>query len=249
MGITTIFGINGIGKDTIAEELRKKNKELKVTSMSRLSMYLLGISTTYDVREKITEEQYKELEMISQTKMIELENNEYREHLEKMAKSDEDVIILSHLISALRLGDKTEYLTERKTPKWFIDINQNLIQLVAPADLISDRRSKDKTRKRDAEIEQIIKHQSLCNKEWERIAQENVKARQKMHIVENINLDKAIKEIENIVYARKNSNIEYKNKFIDSLEINQGNISTNRNIENCIKENNMKIKGGKESER
>ena len=49
MGLYTIFGINGIGKDTIAEELRKKNQEIEVTSMSRLLMFILGISKTYDV--------------------------------------------------------------------------------------------------------------------------------------------------------------------------------------------------------
>lgn len=245
MGITTIFGINGIGKDTIAEELRKRNGKLKVTSMSRLSMYLLGISKTYDVREKITEEQYKQLEMIPQTKMIELENNEYRAWLEKLAKSDEEVIMLSHLISALRLGDKTEYLTDRKTPKWFIDINKNLIQLVAPADLISNRRSKDRTRRREKDINQILDHQSLCDEEWKRIAQDDAKVRQKMHIVKNINLDDAIREIENIVYVRKKA----ENEFWDGLKVKQKNIDINKTFKDYAKKKNKQEKGDQKNER
>lgn len=44
MGLNTIFGINGIGKDTVAEELRKRKPEVIVTSMSRVLMYILGIS-------------------------------------------------------------------------------------------------------------------------------------------------------------------------------------------------------------
>ena len=30
MAITTLFGINGVGKDTIAENLRKKNPEIRI---------------------------------------------------------------------------------------------------------------------------------------------------------------------------------------------------------------------------
>ena len=67
MGIYTIFGINGIGKDTVSEEIRKKRQDIKVTSMSRLLMFILGISKSYDVREKINEEQYKALEEIPQS--------------------------------------------------------------------------------------------------------------------------------------------------------------------------------------
>lgn len=92
MGLYTIFGINGIGKDTIAEELRNKNPEIEVTSMSRLLMFIIGISKTYDVREKISERQYKTLENIPQSKMIDIENNEYRELIEKISKSDKYVI-------------------------------------------------------------------------------------------------------------------------------------------------------------
>ena len=76
MAITTLFGINGVGKDTIAENLRKKNPEITVSSVSRMLMYILGISKTYDVREKVTEEQYKILESIPQTQMVKIENEE-----------------------------------------------------------------------------------------------------------------------------------------------------------------------------
>lgn len=51
-------------------------------------MYILGISKTYDVREKVTEEQYKILESIPQTQMVKIENEEYRRILEKIAKED-----------------------------------------------------------------------------------------------------------------------------------------------------------------
>ena len=112
MGLTTIFGVNGVGKDSVAEGLRKRHPEVRITSMSRILMYALGISKTCDIRERISEEQYKLLENTPQSIIANIENNQYRHLLERMANSDENVIFLAHLVSALRLGDEKTYLTD-----------------------------------------------------------------------------------------------------------------------------------------
>ena len=200
VAITTIFGINGVGKDTVANSLRANNPDLSVTSISRMLMYILGITKTYDVSELVNEEQYKQLESIPQPRMIEIENTDYKNILYEIAKSDENVIMLSHLISALRHKDKIEYLTNRITPDWYVDINQALIELVAPYDLISKRRENDLKRKRSVDVEEIKYHQLLCTKEWERIQQTNSSAKEKMFVVNNIDLNEATNDIENILY-------------------------------------------------
>lgn len=230
MGLYTIFGINGIGKDTIAEELRNKNPEIEVTSMSRLLMFIIGISKTYDVREKISERQYKTLENIPQSKMIDIENNEYRELIEKISKSDKDVIILAHLISALRLGKEIKFLEDRKTPEWFVDMNKKLIQLTAPPQLISERRQKDQRRIRTYEVDEIVKHQRLCDKEWERIREKDSYSR-KMFIVENIELNKAVKDIEEIIFDRKKvkSTGASRSQFVQNLKFEMDNSSIKNN--------------------
>ena len=219
MGIYTIFGINGIGKDTVSEEIRKKRQDIKVTSMSRLLMFILGISKSYDVREKINEEQYKALEEIPQSIMRNIESNEYRQLLEKLAKEDKNVIFLSHLITALRLGNKVEFLEDRKTPDWFIDLNDKLIQLVAPEQIVIERRQRDKTRKRCYEIDEIIKHQELCTKEWERIKRISCCTAKKMSVVENIDLNQAVREVENIIFTRNKGN---RDKFVQELRVQLG---------------------------
>lgn len=211
MGLYTIFGINGVGKDTVANELKKNNPNIKVTSMSRILMYILGITTTYDTFEKINDEQYRILENTPQNIMIDIENNQYRKLLEKMAESEEDIIFLTHLVSALRLQGETRYLKDRLTPKWFIELNKELIQLVAPADVISERRERDSKRKREIDINQILEHQELCSKEWERIAISNILNKDRMHIVNNINLTEATNEIQGIICSRS------RNKFIENL--------------------------------
>ena len=41
-------------------------------------MYLLDITNTYYTSEKVTEEQYKKLENVSQSEMKYIENNQYK---------------------------------------------------------------------------------------------------------------------------------------------------------------------------
>lgn len=199
MALTTIFGINGVGKDTVANELRIKNTDISVTSMSRVLMYILDITKTYDVSEKVCEDQYKKLESVPQSKMIEIENTDYKKILCEIAKSDKNVLMLSHLISALRHGEQINYLTDRLTPDWYVDANNALIQLVAPFNVISERRKNDQTRNRNVDISEIEYHQSLCTNEWERIKRVKPETINKMFIVENVDLSKATNDIENIM--------------------------------------------------
>lgn len=201
MGLITIYGINGVGKDTVANSLRNNNPDLSVASISRLLMYILGITKTYDVSEKVSENQYKLLESVPQEKMIEIENTDYKKLLYEISNSKENLIILSHLISALRHGDRVQYLTDRITPDWYVDLNQALVQLVAPTEIISERRKNDLHRKRDASTIEIDYHQSLCTNEWERIKKMNSNASEKMFIVNNIDLETATSDIENIIHG------------------------------------------------
>lgn len=234
MAITTLFGINGVGKDTIAENLRKKNPEITVSSVSRMLMYILGISKTYDVREKVTEEQYKILESIPQTQMVKIENEEYRRILEKIAKEDKKVIFINHLVTAMRHGEDVQYLTKRLTPDWYIDLNENLIQLVAPSNVIVIRRMNDATRVRSSNIEQIEEHQALCSNEWERIMSRGPEVKQKMHIVDNISLERAVEDVENIAIKEK-KNIQIDDDIAELLVRSGCYVNANKTNDKLIK--------------
>ena len=234
MAITTLFGINGVGKDTIAENLRKKNPEITVSSVSRMLMYILGISKTYDVREKVTEEQYKILESIPQTQMVKIENEEYRRILEKIAKEDKKVIFINHLVTAMRHGEDVQYLTKRLTPDWYIDLNENLIQLVAPSNVIAIRRMNDATRVRSSNIEQIEEHQALCSNEWERIMSRGPEVKQKMHIVDNISLERAVEDVENIAIKEK-KNIQIDDDIAELLVRSGCYVNANKTNDKLIK--------------
>ena len=135
------------------------------------------------------------------------------------------------LITALRLGNKVEFLEDRKTPDWFVDINDKLIQLVAPAQMVAERRQRDKTRRRCYEIDEIIKHQELCTKEWERIKKKDYCTARKMSIVENIDLNQAVREVENIIFTRSKEN---RAKFVQGLRVQVGYYPPKINNESII---------------
>lgn len=198
IGLNTICGINGVGKDTVAGELRKRNPNLIVTSEARLLMYFSGISKTYDVSEEVNEEHYKQLEAIPRSVKTEIENNKFRQLFETLQENKESVLLISHLVPLLRHGDEIQYL-KRELPSWFVEPNENFIQLVAPADIIRKRRVEDTSRLRPTNIDQILEHQGLCDIEWERISR--LHRPDMLHTIQNINLSETVVEIENILYA------------------------------------------------
>jgi adenylate kinase len=164
-------------------------------------MYILGIIDDYDARAKVSERQYAQLEQISRDVISNIDHNgQKRELLEQIVAHEGDVLLLAHLVAVLRHGDQTAYLTEAKTPSWLIDISSNLIQLKAPPEIISERRAKDMTRNRVADIAQIKKHQSLCDVEWSRIEALSLANPSKMCVVENMDLDETAGNVSCIIF-------------------------------------------------
>lgn len=215
MSLITVFGINGVGKDTVANQLKSRKTNIKITSMSRLLMYILGITQSYETSEKVTEEQYKQLESVPQERMKQIENAQYRELITKISKENDTTILLSHLISALRFGEKTVYLEDRLTPDWLVKNSDALVQLVVPPQILSERRGKDGSRKRDTNIEEIEKHQKMCFKEWKRLKAKHM--RKAMYTVINLELDETVDTVEKII----DIHISKKNKKKEEGEIDE----------------------------
>lgn len=112
--------------------------------------------------------------------------------------------MLSHLVAALHLGSSVKYLTERTTPDWFTSNNDYYVQLRPEPDVVMERRHKDirsGSRDRPLQLDQIIKHQLLCDAEWDRIAWGSVQPRKGMVVDDNLNLDSTVKRIQEVVYG------------------------------------------------
>ena len=59
----------------------------------------------------------------------------------------------------------------------------------------------------------------MCTKEWERIKRKDYYTAKKMSVVENIDLNQAVREVENIVFTRNKGN---RAKFVQGLKVQVG---------------------------
>lgn len=198
MGLYTLYGINGVGKDSVANEMKHDIPDLRVTSESRVLMHLLGIISEFDNDFPVTRDQYRQLEDTPQPVMRELEEFEYRPFVESRGRSSELTLIVSHLVFALFLDKKIEYLTDREVPTWFVDANTALVQLTAPPEVVLARRQADKRDRGAFEVADIVRHQSLCDEKWQAVmAQAGGTA---CHTVENTDLAVAVARVERIIH-------------------------------------------------
>lgn len=175
MSLEIIFGINASGKDSLIRELKTKRNDIQTTTETRLLMYHLGYISDFRAEAPVSKDAYKALEDTPQPKVIEITNTKYRETLRGFSESEVEYFLLSHLVFALTIDkDNPIYLTDRHVPPWYRDISQKLIQIVCDPEEILRRRLKDKdTGVRDRgnmdSLEEIIKHQSLCESEWQKL--------------------------------------------------------------------------------
>lgn len=209
MSLITIYGINGIGKDTVANALKNSvTQNIYITSTPRLLMYAFGITKTFYTNEKIQKEQYQMLESIDQSEIDKIDNTYCRELLEEFAASNSRYFILiSHLVPALNLySEETSYLTDRKIQDWYIDLNRCLVQLVAPAEIVLKRREEDlRFRSRPVSIDQIKYHQNLCDVEWARIIDSinNNNLNCVAESIPNIELIDTVEDVKRLLLYRK----------------------------------------------
>ena len=193
--LVTIFGINAVGKDAVANKIKEERTDYRITSESRLLMYNLGIIDDYNTSCPVTKEQYKALESISPAETWRITNGVYKEQLERFNREDKIVLLLSHLVFALHLDkEKPVFLKDRGLPSWLPDVNLGFIQLIASPKQIMRRRIKDNSsgeRRRDfIGIQNIIEHQRLCDEKWASLTKDLDGER--YAVINNNNLDKVV---------------------------------------------------------
>lgn len=203
MAIVTIYGVKGVGKDTVAQRLHDRNPTLILSSESRVMMYVLGIARDFRSEFTPSRDQYKTLEDVLQAGEFNLEDKRYEAFIGELAAAKNDVLITSHLVYLLHLGQETSYRTDIETPEWYIKTGRAFIQLVAPSSAILQRRLVDyDLRQRPVSgIEEIEHHQSLCDVKWERLTR-LAPPRTPCVIIENVDLVIAVEQAEKVLYDR-----------------------------------------------
>lgn len=207
--LSTIYGVNGVGKDVVAEKLHQENKNVIITSTPRLLMYAFDLIDSYRVDEPVSKEHYQKLDSINQKEIDRIDATICRRILEDFANDkDNYYILLSHLVPALNLySNDVKYLTDKIVEEYYVELNKVIIQLVAPIELILERRLRDlKDRKRPVSIEQIAYHQSLCDIEWERIKRVILENSYSCsaEIVPNIELGTTVNDVKKLILTKNN---------------------------------------------
>ena len=203
MSVSTLYGINGVGKETVGFSLKERRPSLRVMSESRILMALLGIIPDPTYNYSLSRDHYKDLESVPQEQMIKLESGPYREFVQELANDADHSLILSHLVFALYLDKKIQYLTDRYTPQWYIACNTALVQVTAPPVITLARRSKDQNARERVMngLDEIKVHQSYCDEKWDTITNISDKlGSSNCHVLENINLSLTTTMLEGIIY-------------------------------------------------
>lgn len=197
-----MFGINAVGKDTIAKMLKSKHPSVFITTESRLLMYHLGIISDFAADSTVTEADYKKLENTPQSKIIPITNGPYRESLKSFETSNRITLLLSHLVFILHIGKKPIFLNQKDPP--FPELSTGLIQIKASYGNILNRRAKDNadgTRMRySSQLELLQKHQMFCDQKWAKIT---LHRDPNTYItVINKDLETAVQQIDDFIWGR-----------------------------------------------
>lgn len=199
MSLYTIYGINGVGKDAVARNIQQAGiGSIEVTSSSRMLMYLLGITDTYDAFARVTDVEYHRLDSLDTAYVDEVEQAKMPELVNGFAENrQKKVIVLSHLVVAHFLSGHTEYRFGEQTSEWYVRQNESVVQLVAPSYTIMGRREKDaRWRERPLSVTQIEEHQRLCDEQWRKIGRIALAlSRPSMTTISNIDLQVATAEV------------------------------------------------------
>lgn len=198
MSLIAMYGVNAVGKDTVANLIQEQEGRdyIRLTSESRLLMHHLGLIPSIETKYRVSRDIYKKLEDTPQSIILELIETKYRDHLEILkSETAATTFLLSHLVFALNLDkDRPVYLL-KDIPDWTREVFNGFIHLRAPISEIIKRRHQDEeVRDRGAmEYSQIRYHQGLCDRKWEELVYPL--HRETYTEVWNVELEESVKEI------------------------------------------------------
>lgn len=200
MPLITMFGINAVGKDTIANKFMERNPKTFITSESRLLMHYLGIIDKCGVDDQVARKDYKKLENTSQKRIKTITNGVYKDSLISFSQNSHLTILLSHLVFMLHIDKEEPVFLDEKDPP-FPELSNGLIQIKSGIEDVLSRKIKDNEtgiRERYHCAKELIKkHQYLCDKKWEKIiASRPINT---YTVIDNDNIDKAVSDVERFI--------------------------------------------------
>ncbi len=162
--IFIIYGINGVGKDSIVELISEQDSRFIVISQSRLLMYHLGFTKSFLKKSKIVDGDYKKLELIPEKEISAVRNNLCYDSILKLSSSGKIILYLSHLTVA-RFFAKEKSFVVPEVPNWVKEKTNGLVFIDANKRDVVSWRKKD-SRKRLNSLIGVSQQQQEEKKEW-----------------------------------------------------------------------------------
>lgn len=144
MSLVILFGINGVGKDTIAKRAAESVGSIDIISGSRVMMKGLGFDVGITSDSPVTDEMYRALELTPSDVKANMADTIFRQELisYKQANPDRIGVISSHLVIARREGNSVSFETDL-IRDWFPQTFDLLVHVTAPVDDIIERHARD----------------------------------------------------------------------------------------------------------
>lgn len=199
--LIVFYGINGVGKDRIAKEILKTNKDFLVISQSRLLMYHLGIVKSFISKTELKQSTYQTLETIKEKEIKNLSETLCRKTILDLSNSGKMVFYLSHL-NVVKFFQNKYKCSPSKPTKWIKKEADALIFINAnSSDIFTWRKNSKDKRNRQGSLANINLQKKIAKEEWQKL----IKNIHIPHIVIQ-NRSKNIKKESNILleFIKKN---------------------------------------------
>ncbi len=208
MALTIIFGVNGVGKDTLANEVQKLHPQIALVSASRALMKAFGLPVEVTADFPVPFDYYRTLE-INEPIINALYDTKFVDILRDFKNSGQDGIILHHLCVIKPQLDGTLIYDDDVLRSWFYELFDQFILIRTEPKIIKDRQEKDiqsgKRTRHGLSLAQIEEQVQRSDAQWQELCKQlKLRGLDNYYEIENNgeNRDQAIAKLSGIVSER-----------------------------------------------
>lgn len=205
MALTIIFGVNGVGKDTLANLVQKAHPEIAIISASRALMKAYGLPVEITADFPVPFEYYRTLET-NEPIVNALYDTKFVDILRAFKAKGGNSMILHHLCVVKPQIDGTLIYDDDVLRPWFYELFDQFILIRTKPAIIKDRQEKDllsgKRTRQGLSLAQIEEQVQRSDAQWKELCQElKTRGQHNYYEIENNqeNLSPEVEKLSNII--------------------------------------------------
>lgn len=205
MALTIIFGVNGVGKDTIANIVQKAYPEIALVSASRCLMKAFGLPVEITADFPVPFEYYRTLE-INEPIVNALYDTKFVDTLREFKTQGKNSMLLHHLCVVKPQLDGTLIYDDDVLRPWFYELFDQFVLIRTAPQIIKDRQEKDlqsgKRTRQGLSLIQIEEQVQRSDAQWKELCKQLKKrGLNNYYEIENnsTDLSNAVEKLSNII--------------------------------------------------